>query len=71
MRGWGVHTDHVAEYERKVQSGRLLVVVNGSPDEVALAKDLLDDTNAEEVNLHVRNSADAPEIDDWPSGQRS
>jgi hypothetical protein len=64
MRGWGVHHDHVAKYEQLLREGKLLVIANGSPDEVALAQSLLDNTDAEAVHLHARNSSDWPAIDD-------
>jgi len=62
MVGWGVHEDHVEQYQEKVRQGKLLVVVNGNPEDVTEAHRLLRETAAEEVNLHMPTSADAPEI---------
>jgi hypothetical protein len=64
MQGWGVHTDHIAEYEEQLRQGKFLVVAHGDPEQVALAESLLDQTDAEAVRLHMRDSADSPEIDD-------
>jgi hypothetical protein len=64
MQGWGVHTDHIEEYEQLLRQGKLLVVAHGDPEQVALAKSLLDQTDAETVKLHMPNSADSPEIDE-------
>jgi uncharacterized membrane protein len=64
MQGWGVHSDHIAEYEELLRKGKLLVVAHGNPEEVALAESLLDDTDAESLTLHMPTSADWPTIDD-------
>ncbi|QDU75729.1 hypothetical protein Pan97_27710 [Bremerella volcania] len=61
MIGWGVHEDHVAEYEDEVRQGAFLVVANGDPFEVDYAKQVLDQTNARCVSMHVRESADSIE----------
>lgn len=58
MVGWGVHADHVAEYEKKVREGALLVVASGDPDDVALAQRVLQATDARSVDLHAKTSAD-------------
>jgi hypothetical protein len=59
MSGWGVHSDHIAEYERQASSGKLLVIANGTPAQVADAQEALQQTAAEEVRLHAETSADA------------
>lgn len=64
MAGWGVHEDHIQQYEEKVKEGCVLVVASGDPAEVAKADRILNDTNAEETRLHARTSADAVEVDD-------
>jgi hypothetical protein len=66
MRGWGVHHDHVIDYEQKVKKGFTLVVVNGTPDMLAEAKKMMHSAEAQEVHLHEPDSADAPHIDDRP-----
>lgn len=58
MAGWGVHEDHLEQYEEKVRQGALLVVANGDPQQVAEAQRVLRDTNAEDVDLHAKTSAD-------------
>jgi hypothetical protein len=71
MRGWGVHDDHVTEFEQKVRSGHFLVIVSGDPQEIALAKKILDNSDAGEVRLYARTSADSPEIDDTPGVRKA
>jgi hypothetical protein len=71
MSGWGVHEDHIVEYEKYVREGQFLVVANGDPEEVALAKCILDETDAVFVRLHAGDSADSPEIDDRPHAGRT
>ncbi len=61
MMGWGVHEDHVAEYENEVRQGAFLVVANGDPMEIDYAKQVLDQTGARSVTMHVRESADSVE----------
>jgi hypothetical protein len=58
MIGWGVHDDHVREYEAKVRDGAVLVVVNGDPKHVAAAKRVLDDTAPAELRVHAETSED-------------
>ncbi|MBA2115396.1 general stress protein [Bremerella alba] len=61
MIGWGVHEDHVSQYEDEVRQGAFLVVANGDPFEVDFAKQLLDQTDARSIVSHVRESADSVE----------
>lgn len=61
MTGWGVHTDHVRQYEDKVTAGALLVVVNGNPRQVADAEGVLQKTDSLEVHRHAETSADSVE----------
>jgi len=67
MSGWGVHSDHVREYEERVRAGAILVVVTGPPREIAEAQRILQDTHAEEVVLHAQASDETPEVDDRPA----
>jgi hypothetical protein len=64
MRGWGAHADRVQQYESQVRQGKLLVVANGDPKQTIEAQRVLMETHAEDVHLHARTSADAPEVDD-------
>ncbi len=66
LSGWGVHRDHVQDYEEKVQSGKVLVVVSGKPDRVAEAEKIFNELKASDVRMHARTSEDSPEIDDRP-----
>ena len=67
MSGWGVHPNHIREYEQRVRAGAILVVVNGTPQEIAEAQRLLQDTHAEEVVLHAQASDETAEVDDRPN----
>jgi hypothetical protein len=62
MVGWGVHKDHLDHYEQLVREGKVLVVLNGNPLELAHAERILRETDALEVNLHARTGSDAPEV---------
>ena len=62
MAGWGVHADHVAQYQKKVESGKILVIATGDPRQVADAERVLRETQPLEVHLHAEDSADAEEI---------
>lgn len=64
MSGWGVHEDHLKQYEEQVKQGKFLVVANGDPEETAEAERVLRDISPEYVKLHAATSADAPEVDD-------
>jgi len=66
MSGWGVHTDHVREYEEKVKEGQVLVIVSGDAEDVAKAEQVLKGTEAVDVQLHAETEADSPEVDDRP-----
>ncbi len=59
MAGWGVSEDHVAEYEKQVTEGAVLIVVNGDPQEVATAQGVLQESGAQSVDLHAKTSADS------------
>ena len=62
MSGWGVHADHVAEYQRKVEKGKVLVIATGNPRQIADAERILQQTHPIEMRLHAEDSADADEI---------
>jgi hypothetical protein len=64
MRGWGVHPPHIAQYEAEIKAGKLLVIVDGSPLDVAHAQQQLEETEAESIHLHAKTEADSPEVDD-------
>lgn len=61
LQGWGVHTDHVAEYDRLLREGKVIAVVHGDPLIVARATRVLRE-RFENVRLHMANSGDAPEL---------
>jgi len=66
FRGWGIHEDHIKNYEEMIKQGRCLVVVQGDAAQVAKAYGTLNTTEAESVEMHARMSDDSPEIDDRP-----
>ena len=66
FQGWGIHEDHLKDYEDMVKAGRCLVVVQGDAAQVAKAYGTLNTTEAVEVRMHAKMSDDSPEIDDRP-----
>jgi hypothetical protein len=60
--GWGIHEGHIKHYEKCVREGKVLVIAHGGPLETQKAERILEETNAEEISLHARESADSPEI---------
>lgn len=64
MRGWGVSDDHVSAYEKRIAGGDCLVAVSGPPDIVAKGHRILQESSPDDLQLHARTSADAPEVDD-------
>jgi len=60
--GWGVHHDHIPEYEEKLHAGKVLVLAHGDPVIVAEAENVLDETRPAELHLHAESSADATDI---------
>lgn len=67
MAGWGVDAGNLKKYDQQVREGAVLVIVQGAPDDVARAQQILRDSSATEVNLHAKSSTDSPEIDDRPA----
>lgn len=66
FQGWGIHEDHLKNYEEMVKAGKALVVVRSSAAQVATAYGVLNTTDATSVNMHAEMSDDSPEIDDRP-----
>jgi len=62
MVGWGVHTDHIHEYDEKIKQGKTLLLAHGDPLEVAKAERVLRQTSPEHLHLHAETSADAPDV---------
>jgi hypothetical protein len=69
IAGWGVHRDRAAEYQQKVEQGKVLLIVHGDdPLLLATAERELRLTNATEVNLHTKvDDGDDPRVDDTAS----
>lgn len=66
FQGWGIHEDHLKNYEDMIKAGRCLVVVRGDAAQVAKAYGTLNTTDALDVQMHAKMSDDSPEIDDRP-----
>jgi hypothetical protein len=56
MSGWGVKEDQAPQYERDLQAGKTIVIVEGNPLKLAEAKSILDDSLAERVVLHAESA---------------
>ncbi len=66
MSGWGVHEDHIAQYENLVREGKILVMYHGDPRQTADAERVLQRANATDVHLHAAAADESPEVDDRP-----
>jgi len=62
MGGWGVRDDHVRQYEAALNRGKALVVITGSPSQLADGRALLLASPAESVAMHA-STADST-VDD-------
>ncbi len=50
--GWGVSKQHIIKYEEQIKGGKYLVIAHGSADQVAKARNILQSTGVDELNLH-------------------
>jgi hypothetical protein len=66
MSGWGIHENHIAEYEDLVRQGKTLVMFHGDPLQTADAERMLQRSKATEVRLHAAAADEGPEVDDRP-----
>lgn len=57
LANWGVAEEHIFDYEKKVKSGKYLVIAYGKPDEVTHAYAILQETEASELRLHTGATA--------------
>jgi uncharacterized membrane protein len=62
LGGWGVHQERIRHYEQCISDGSVLVIAHGKPLQMDNAERILRETDAAEVNLHARTSADSSEI---------
>jgi uncharacterized membrane protein len=51
--GWGVSDKHILKYEEHVKGGKYLVIAHGTNDQVMMAREILNRTDAEELNVHA------------------
>jgi len=49
----GIPKDSIVKYEAAVTTGKFLLIVHGTPEEVQHAKDRLDDAQATETTIHA------------------
>lgn len=70
LSGWGVHRTKLAHYERCLKNGRVLVIVEGDPRQVAHADQVLHETNAEELHLHAKTDSESAEFLDERTAMR-
>jgi uncharacterized membrane protein len=61
MQGWGVHEDHIKQYDNAVRQGKIITVIHGSPLHLSRAMRALQG-HVKNVHLHAAESGDAPEL---------
>jgi hypothetical protein len=66
MSGWGIHEDHVNQYEDLVRQGKTLVIFHGDPRQTADAERVLQRCHANQTMLHAAAADEGPEVDDRP-----
>jgi len=53
LAGWGISKQHILKYEETVKGGKYLVIAHGSAAEVGKARDILEATGPEKLDLHA------------------
>ena len=53
LLGLGIGKDKVLKYQQNLEAGKYLVVAHGTSEEVNKAKEILEGTNADKVEVHV------------------
>jgi len=48
----GIPKDSVVKYETSIKAGKFLLIAHGTTDEVQQARNVLQSTGAEEINVH-------------------
>jgi hypothetical protein len=66
IAGWGVHHDRAAEYQKKVEAGKVLLIAHhADPQKIAQAEKVLQTTKPDELHLHAKtDDGDDPSVDD-------
>lgn len=49
----GIPKDSIVKYETSVKAGKFMVIAHGTAEEVGKARDILQSTGAEQVNVHT------------------
>lgn len=62
LSGWGVHKTQLARYERCLKKGRVLVIAEGDPQQVAKADRILQETDNEEIRVHEKTDSESKEF---------
>jgi uncharacterized membrane protein len=57
LAGWGVSKGHIYKYKEHIRSGKHLVIVHGSAEEIVHARSILQDTRATVLHVHTEASA--------------
>jgi hypothetical protein len=55
----GIPKDSVVKYESSVKAGKFMLVAHGTSDEVQKARDILQGSEAEEINIHQMPAEEA------------
>jgi len=53
----GIPKDSIISYEAAIKSDKFLVVAHGTPDEINRAKEILEGTSAERMDVHMAHAA--------------
>ncbi len=57
LAGWGISKEHILKYEEAIKAGQYVLVVHGSAEEVARARELLEAHSAGTVTQHGEAAA--------------
>ena len=49
---FGIPKDSVIEYETSLKAGKFLLIAHGTADEVQKAREILQNSGAEQINVH-------------------
>lgn len=55
--GKGLEKERILKYERDVQAGKLLVIVHGTPEELAKVRSIMKASDGEDVVMYEEQAA--------------
>jgi hypothetical protein len=58
LYGMGIPKDSVIQYETALKTDNFLLIVHGAPQEVAKAKEIIENTSPVNMGLHTINSVE-------------